>query len=103
MTHGATKKQCSHEGCANGAVRGGFCVTHGVKMKQCSHEGCANRSKKGGVCITQSAKVKRCSNNWCANGAVFASRTARGLDVAASRGAPTEPSREAFASRTARR
>ncbi len=58
------------EGCANGAVRGGFCITHGAKVKQCSHKGCANRSKMGGVCITHGAKVKRCSNKGCANGAV---------------------------------
>ena len=34
-----TRKRCSHEGCANRAVKGGVCVTHGAKLKQCSFEG----------------------------------------------------------------
>ncbi len=52
------------------------------------------------------ASVKKCfSHEGCANGTikgVFVLRTARGLYVAATRGAPTKPSRGAFASRTAR-
>ena len=55
-------KLCSHEGCTNGARKGGVCVTHGAKLKRCSHEGCANQARKGGVCTTHGAKVKRCSH-----------------------------------------
>jgi hypothetical protein len=53
-------KRCSHEGCANQAVKGGVCITHGAKVtrKQCSFEGCTNYPKKGGVCVTHGAVMK---------------------------------------------
>jgi hypothetical protein len=81
VTHGAMVKRCSHEGCANGAFKGGVCIARGAKVKRCQ-EGCANGVNIGGVCFTHGARVKRCSQEGCA---------------------PTEPSRGAFALRTARR
>jgi len=53
--HGAKRKRCSNEGCANRAIKGGVCVTHGARKKRCSQEGCANRAKIGGVCCTHGA------------------------------------------------
>ena len=53
---GAKVKRCSHEGCANGAVKGGVCVSHGAKVKRCSHDGCAKLARKGGVCTRHDAK-----------------------------------------------
>ena len=39
------------------ALKGGVCASHGAKRKQCSHEGCTNVAQKGGVCWTHGAKV----------------------------------------------
>ena len=47
--------------------KGGVCITHGAMLKRCSHEGCANGAEKGGVCwrhdanslAAASGKVKR--------------------------------------------
>ena len=61
------RKRCSHEGCANRAVKGGVCVTHGAKLKQCSFEGCTNQVIKRGVCVTHGAETKRCSFEGCTN------------------------------------
>ena len=63
-------KRCNHEGCKNGAVKGGVCVTHGAKRHVyiCRFEGgCTNQAQKGGVCITHGAKKKRCSYEGCTN------------------------------------
>ena len=49
MKHGAKLKQCSSDGCANQARKGGVCVRHGAKVKRCSREGCTNQAQKGGV------------------------------------------------------
>ena len=59
MRHGAKTKTCSHEGCTNNVVNGGFCIKHGAKVKTCSHEGCTNRVVKGGVCKRHGAKQKK--------------------------------------------
>ena len=44
-------KRCSHEGCANEAVRGGVCITHSTKAKLCSHKGSAEQAQKGELCL----------------------------------------------------
>ena len=62
-THGATRKQCSFEGCTNRAVKAGVCITHGAKKKRCSHEGCNNQVYKGGVCRRHSSKNLNATNN----------------------------------------
>jgi hypothetical protein len=67
VMHGAQKKRCSVKGCTNGAKKGGVCITHGAKLKQCSVKGCTNQIVKGGVCITHGAKRKRCSHEGCTN------------------------------------
>jgi len=48
--HGAKMKTCSHEGCTNWLVKGGFCTRHGAKRKTCT-----NNVRKGGVCIKHGA------------------------------------------------
>jgi len=102
IAHGARTKLCSIEGCTNGSKKGGVCITHGATKKRCSNEGCANGAVKGGVCVTHGATKKRCSQEGCANMAVKGGVCiTHGLNVAARRGAPTEPSGEAFAPRMA--
>ena len=102
---------CSNEGCANGTVKGGVCAMHGArtKRKRCSHEGCPNGAVKGGICVTYGARRRKVAATRGAptepSRGAFASCTARELNVnvAATRGAPNECRRVVFASRTARR
>jgi hypothetical protein len=38
---------------------GGVCITHCATVKRCSFEGCKNGVVKAGVCITHGAKLQR--------------------------------------------
>jgi len=71
ISHGAMRKHCSHEGCANGVVRGGVCISHGAKKTRCKHEACTNGARKGGVCASHGAKPNHCSHEGCTNQAVM--------------------------------
>ena len=59
------RKRCSHEGCANHAVRG-VCIRHGADVKICNHEGCTNKAFMGGACRRYG---ERCSHDGCTNNA----------------------------------
>ena len=56
VAHGAKKKRCRHEGCANQVVNGGDRLTHGMNIKHSSHEGCKSNANKGGLCLSHGAK-----------------------------------------------
>lgn len=43
-------KQCTHEGCANIAKKGGRCYAHGAPRKTCSAEGCKSKVQARGLC-----------------------------------------------------
>ncbi|KAL3826662.1 hypothetical protein ACHAXA_009103 [Cyclostephanos tholiformis] len=59
------KKPCSHNGCTNKFVQGGFCSRNGARAKHCNQEGCTKIVVNGGVCIKHGAKMNRCSHEEC--------------------------------------
>jgi hypothetical protein len=44
-------------------VKGGVCITHGETRKRCSHERCTKQAQKGGVCTRHRSKSTIISTN----------------------------------------